>query len=339
MSARAFTYPNRLELARTPTPLQPLPRLSRELGVELWCKRDDLTDTPMSGNKLRKLEFLLAAARESGCDAVLTTGGVQSNHARATAIAAVRLGLAPYLLLRGSADTPVQGNLLLDRVVGAQVRFITKEQYADRNALMAQWAQALRASEGRRVYVIPEGGSDEVGAWGYVHALDELLSQAREAGVTFDSVVHASGSGGTLAGLALGRALLGYPGRIVAFAVCDDAAYFRAVASRITSRAIERYGLSVAVPANTLEVDDGFVGRGYGLTRPEELDHLVHVARQEGLFLDPVYTNKAFLGLATRLREAPRAYGERVLFVHTGGLFGLFAQADDVAAASERQAS
>ena len=352
-------YPPRLALARTPTPLEPLPSLSRALGVELWVKRDDLTDTPMSGNKLRKLEFLLADARAQGCDAVITTGGVQSNHARATAIAAVRLGLRPYLLLRGAEATrprgagikhcpdldpsgdlcsgsdlaPVpQGNLLLDRLVGAEVRFITRAAYANRGELMRAWAAELAASRGQRAYVIPEGGSDEVGSWGYVSGLDETLAQARGLGVRFDTIVHAAGSGGTSAGLALGKKLLGFAGRTLGFAVCDDAAYFTDVAGGIIERAIARWSLPLDFDRGELSFDDGFVGAGYAQTRPEEIANLIEVAQSEGLFLDPVYTNKAFFGMASTLRRDRKAYGERVLFLHTGGLFGLFAQADALAA-------
>lgn len=326
----SVSYPPRIELARSPTPIEPLERLSSRLGVELWVKRDDLTGTELSGNKVRKLEFLLADARAQGCDSVITTGGVQSNHARATAIAAVRLGLRPYLLLRGAADSEIQGNLLLDRLVGAEVRFITREQYANRDALMRSWAAELDAA-GRHAYVIPEGGSDEVGCWGYVRALGELCDQARAAGVRFDTVVHAVGSGGTTAGLALGAKLHGFEGRILGFAVCDDEAYFREAVGRIVERAISRYALGVPFDRAELAFDDGYVGAGYAVTRPEEIRNLVEVARTEGLLLDPVYTNKAFYGLASTVRRDRHALGSRVLFWHTGGLYGLFAQAAEVA--------
>jgi D-cysteine desulfhydrase len=324
-------YPPRLDLARTPTPIEPLARLSARLGVEVWVKRDDLTGTELSGNKIRKLEFLLADARASGCDAVITTGGVQSNHARATAIAAVRQGMSPHLLLRGPAESALQANLLLDRLVGAEVRFITREEYANRDALMRGWAAEL-ARSGRRAYVIPEGGSDEVGAWGYVRALEEALAQARDLSLRFDTVVHAVGSGGTSAGLALGKKLLGFEGRILGYAVCDDVAYFTGVAGRIVERAIARFRLGIAFSPNELAFDDGYKGVGYALTRPEEVRHLAGLAREEGLLLDPVYTNKAFFGMTATLQRDPQALGQRVLFLHTGGLFGLFAQAQEIAA-------
>jgi D-cysteine desulfhydrase len=327
-----FSYPPRLELARTPTPIEPLSRLSSRLGVEIWIKRDDLTGTELSGNKVRKLEFLLAEARDRDCDAVITTGGVQSNHARATAIAAVRLGLAPYLLLRGDPGSEVQANLLLDRLVGAQVRFIDREQYATkRNELMQAWAEELGRA-GRRAYVIPEGGSDEVGAWGYVRALEEVLEQARPKGLRFDTLVHATGSGGTSAGLVLGKKLLGFEGRVLGFAVCDDAATFARVVSGIVERAASRFALGVSVGREDLHFDDGYVGLGYARTRPEEVRNLVDVARSEGLILDPVYTNKAFYGMVSTLRREPRAFGDRVLFLHTGGIYGIFAQAPEIAA-------
>ena len=166
----------------------------------------------------------------------------------------------------------MQGNLLLDHVVGADVRFITAQAYQRRGELMRAWASELAAS-GERAYVIPEGGSDEVGCWGYVRGLDEALSQAREQGIAFDTIVHAAGSGGTSAGLALGKKLSGFGGTVLGFAVCDDAAYFREVSGRIIERAIGRYGLSLRFSRDELAFDDGFVGAGYAQTRPHTRHH------------------------------------------------------------------
>jgi D-cysteine desulfhydrase len=326
-------YPPRVELARLPTPVQPLPRATAALGappgtVELWVKRDDLTGAVLSGNKIRKLEFLFADALAQGADTVLTCGGAQSNHARATALAAARLGLRAHLILRGTEPSPgaaLEGNLLLDRLAGAEVTWVTPEEYGDREALFEELARSLRAA-GRTPYVVVEGGSDAVGAWGYVRCAEEIAAHG------FDTIVHAVGSGGTSAGLLAGRSLAGLAARVVGVNVCDDAAYFRRRIAGITAALADRYALPRARHAESdIEILDGFVGRGYALSRPEELAALRDLARAEGVVLDPVYSGKAWYALVTTLRRDPSAFGRRVLFLHTGGIFGLFPKAADLA--------
>ena len=212
-----------LDLARLPSPLQPLPGPSKQLGAEIWVKRDDLTGAGLSGNKVRKLDYLLAEATARGADCVITTGGIQSNHCRATALAARMVGLRPVLLLRGQPPTDGwDGNLLLDGILGAEIHWITPEQYTHRDALMAEHAARLSAA-GATPYVIPEGGSSAVGALGFVRAGRELAAQAMAAGVEFDTVLCATGSGGTLAGLAMS----GLSAQVLGVAVCDDRTYFR----------------------------------------------------------------------------------------------------------------
>lgn len=311
-------------LAARPTPLQRLGRLSGELGVEVWIKRDDLTGAALSGNKVRKLELLLGDARTQGADTVLTCGGIQSNHARATAIAAAQLGLHSVLILRGAPPERLEGNLLLDRIVGAAVRWVTPEQYREREAVFAEEVARLQ-SEGYRPYVIPEGGSNALGAVGYIRAWDEIAAQAAALGLRFDTVVCAVGSGGTLAGLIAGARLRGFRGRIVGVNVCDDAPTFEHIVGSLLEEMAARWGVPHrGVP---IELLDGFVGRGYALSSHQELDLIQRVAALEGQLLDPVYTGKAMHAIASRLREEPGAFGERVLFLHTGGLFGLFPKA------------
>ncbi|HSQ61640.1 MAG TPA: pyridoxal-phosphate dependent enzyme, partial [Polyangiaceae bacterium] len=235
--------PARLRFCHLPTPLVHDEKLSSLLGVELWLKRDDCTGGAEAGNKVRKLEFLLAEALATGATHVVTCGGIQSNHARATAILAARLGLGCTLLLRtqgpasgperdaDAATLPRTGNVLLDRLVGAHIRTITPEQYARRTACMLQVSGEL-ASAGQRAYVIPEGGSNGLGAFGYVEAMREVREQmdlGLAGGGPFDAVVHACGSGGTAAGVALGCGVHGVAKRVHAVAVCDDAAYFEHV--------------------------------------------------------------------------------------------------------------
>jgi D-cysteine desulfhydrase len=317
-------YPQRLELARTPTPLEPLKRLSADLGVQLYVKRDDLTGAATTGNKVRKLEFLMAEAVHTGCDTVITAGGAQSNHCRATAVVAAHLGLRCCLLLRTPDPTTpprTEGNILLDRLLGATVYWITPEEYRRRAQAFIRVANEQQAL-GHKCYIIPEGGSNPLGAWGYVRCAEELADQLPPGHVT---IVYACGSGGTGAGLIMGCKLLDLPCRVVGVNVCEDRDYFVRGISEIVEQAKSAYGLKLHFAREDVEIVDGYVGRGYALSRPEELTLLRDVARSEGLVLDPVYTGKAFYGLTQELKRKRDSLGQRVIFVHTGGIFGLFA--------------
>jgi D-cysteine desulfhydrase len=331
-----IAYPPRVALARTPTPLDLLQRTSDALGVEVYLKRDDLTGIDLTGNKVRKLEFLLAEALEQGADMVITCGGAQSNHCRATALAATRLGLGSLLLLRTddpSRPPPVEGNILLDRLAGAEIVWITPAEYARREETWARHADRLRAA-GKRPYVIPEGGSNELGAWGYIACVDELARDLAALPARPTTIVHATGSGGTSAGLILGVRMTGLCERGVGVAgvnVCDDRAYFVRVIGEICARFRTRWPSAPVVGPADIDVVDGYVGRGYARSSRDELVVLRDLARREGVILDPVYTGKAFFGLTRELARDPRRFGERVVFVHTGGIFGLFPQAAELA--------
>lgn len=313
--------PNRLPLARVPTPVERLDRLSRALGVEVWVKRDDLTGVGLSGNKVRKLEYLLGDAVAQGADTVVTTGGIQSNHARATAVACRRLGLRPVLLLRGEPPAVPEANLLLDQLLGVEVHWCTPDEYRTaRNERMAQIAASLRA-EGARPYVVPEGGSNGLGALGYVEAAREVAALGLGR---FDGVVCAVGSGGTLAGLALGPDL----GPVHGVAVCDDRATFAPRVEAIAAEA-QRHGVGPLGPeGERWAVVEGYQGPAYAVATEAIWATIAEVARAEGLLLDPVYTGKAMHALVTEAR-AGRWRG-RWLFWHTGGVFGLFGRGGEV---------
>ena len=328
--------PPRLHLASTPTPLQKMERLSRQAGVEIFFKRDDFTGSELSGNKIRKLEFLLADALAKGADTVITCGGAQSNHCRATALAAVRAGLSSLLLLRTNdpANPPaLSGNILLDRLAGSEMLWVTPEQYRARNEIFEREARRLR-SEGRKPFIIPEGGSTALGAWGYVTAMEELAEDLRHLDggqVKPTTVVCAAGSGGTTAGLALGARLSGHPIRVAAVNVCDDRDYFVAIIDAICRQFNQAWlpGTSSDIP--DYDIVDGDVGRGHALLRPEELAATRDLGRLEGVVLDPVYTGKAYFGMMAELAKHPGIFGERIVFVHTGGLVGLFPVAEQFA--------
>ena len=315
----------KLELTHAPTPLVRMPALDALIGCELWIKRDDMTAGAEAGNKIRKLEYLLAEAVEQRADVVITCGGVQSNHARATAILARRLGMQPLLALRTSdgraPERPWQGNLMLDALVGADVRFITPAQYQQRDSYLRSLASEVE-QRGERAYTIPEGGSNGLGALGYVDAMAEVRAQLDAAHLArFDAVVHACGSGGTAAGIALGVRRSDVAREVIAFAVCDDRAYFERRISGIIQEA--RDLVSTPIEPAPLRIVDTYKGPAYGVPTEEQLTFIAEVARVSGLILDPVYTGKALYGLA-QLQPKPAC----AVFVHTGGLPGLLAEAD-----------
>jgi D-cysteine desulfhydrase len=321
--------PRKVPLARLGTPLQPLPRTSEHLGVEVLLKRDDLTGAELSGNKVRKLEYLLAEAQDHDADTVITCGGEQSNHCRATAMAAARVGLRCVLILRcdDPANPPATtGNILLDRLAGAELRWITRPDWARRGELLAAEAQRQR-DLGHKPYVIPEGGSNAMGSWGYAMAAFELADDLATLPKRSTSIVYACGSGGTGAGLILGARMAGLDARVAGINVCDDRDYFVHVIGRICDDFIAHWPVVPAIAPADIDIVDGHVGRGYAKSRPEELATIRDLCRRDGAVLDPVYTGKAFHGMVTELARDRRAFGDRIVFVHTGGIFGLFGDA------------
>lgn len=311
-----------LPFVTAPTPVEPMPGLSRSLGAgrSLFIKRDDAIPFGFGGNKVRKLALVAARAVADGADTLITAGGAQSNHARVTAAAAARLGLRAVLVANGKAPEPPTANALLDHLLGAEVVYVPSRE--DRSPMMSQVAERLR-HEGRRPYTIPIGASTPLGALGFVLAVAELVDQIGAP----DVIVHSTSSGGTQAGIVAGCRLLALPTRVIGISADDSAASLQSQVSAIISGIAELLDLDpMSLAGGTaIEVDDGFVGDGYGIPTSESREALQLAARSEAIFLDPTYTAKAMAGLIAYVRLRKFNENQKVLFWHTGGQVGLFA--------------
>ncbi len=319
----SIPYPSRLPLAQLPTPIEKISCSLLPRSGALWVKRDDLTGTLTSGNKIRKLEFLLSEARGEGCDSVLTCGGIQSNHARTCAAAAASLGMNCHLFLRGGADAPLEGNLFLDRVLGADLHFLSAEDYSRRrDQLMQEFADRLIREE-HRPYIIPEGGSNSLGSFGYILAAEEIYHQVRQAALPVKGLVCAVGSGGTYTGLWLGTRLLHWDIPVWGINICDSAAYFQERILGEMERAVRRFRLPVTIRPEEIRIVDGYVFSGYSQAPAEIHLCIRRLAAETGLILEPVYTAKAFYGMVQEWEKGLFGPDPELLFLHTGGLFGL----------------
>lgn len=317
----------RLRFAHLPTPLEPMPALSKALGgPRLFVKRDDCTGLATGGNKTRKLEFLMGAALEQRADLIITQGATQSNHARQTAAIAARTGLRCEILLEdrtGNQDLAYResGNVLLDRLFGAAVRVVPGN--SDMNAAMEDVACAHRDAGGR-AYVIPGGGSNPVGALGYVECALEIVSQANAMGLRLDHIVHATGSTGTQAGLVAGLCgcRSGIP--VLGISVRAERRKQEANVLALAEETAELAGMPGAVRRDDVVANSDYVGAGYGMPTEGMMEAVALTARAEGLLLDPVYSGKAMAGLIDLIRKGRFRPDENVLFLHTGGSVGLF---------------
>jgi len=318
----------RVRLAHLPTPLEPMERLANHLGgPELYIKRDDCTGLATGGNKTRKLEFLVADALRQGADMILTAGAVQSNHVRQAAAAAARAGLGCHALLE--REVPCEkssyrksGNVLLDGLLGCRLDYCRRG--TDLPSAMRATAQALRA-QGRKPYIVPIGGSNAVGSLGYVQCANEIEEQCRVRGVGVTRLVHATGSGGTQAGLLAGFREAGPELEVIGISVSADRAVQRRKVRRLTSELWELMGLDDPLPPSAVHVRDEFVGEGYGQPTDAMLEAVQLCARLEGILLDPVYSGKAMAGLIHMVRSGELNAGDTVVFLHTGGAAGMFA--------------
>ena len=296
-----------------PTPMYRLPNISRALGTNVWIKRDDLCGVALGGNKVRKLEYLLQEAKAGGYDLVMTTGQAQSNHAMLTAACALRLGLDCILLLKKRGVTARKGNQVLNHLMGVEVRYMDTDSYDDIYREMDRIGESL----GRKVYKIPCGGSNALGTLGYVDCMKEVA----DSGVHFDHLVCACGSGGTAAGCVLGAKIHLPDTRVMCSMVDDD--HFDVIVPQLMQEASGLLGVSVEIPVpDLMEV----WGPGYSIPSAEGNEAIELMMKLEGIVLDPCYTGKAFAGLVRRAREGFYKPEDNVLFLHTGGAGGLFAQ-------------
>ena len=311
----------RVKLAVLPTPLYKLENISARLGRNIYIKRDDMTGVALGGNKVRKLEYLLADARRKGAKVVLTTGGAQSNHAMLTAACALRLGMEPILVLKKRGVWQRKGNQLLNSLMGVEVHFVDSDSYDDVYAEMDRIA-AEKEAQGKPCYQIPVGGSVALGSLGYVECIREIAEQSKAIGVRWDHIVCATGSGGTHAGTALG-AMLYLPDTKVSGMMVDDDPFDIIVPQlmRETAELLEWDGEIRNSDVNLRPM----YGAGYAIPSPEGTAAVELLARSEGIFLDPVYTGKAFAGLLEMAERGELDGQENILFLHTGGAGGLFA--------------
>lgn len=311
-----------------PTPLMPLRRLTERFGgPQVYIKRDDQTGLALGGNKTRKLEFILGDALAAGADTIVTAGAAQSNHCRQTAAAAAMLGLECHLVLGGQEPETAGGNLLLDQLFGCHIHWTGEHRKGEDIPQIVDYLK----SAGKKPYVVPYGGSSELGALSFVAALKELESQCREYDLAFSHIVFASSSGGTHAGLMLGRKLLGLDCEIVGINIDKDESGgtpFDQHILELANRSATLIGGEFQFDNSDLQLNGDYVGGGYGVVGDAERRAIEFMARSEGILLDPVYTGRAMAGLIDLLRQKKFGSEDRVLFWHTGGAPALFAYAD-----------
>jgi D-cysteine desulfhydrase len=309
----------RVRFAHLPTPIEALPRLSKALGgPRLLVKRDDQTGLAFGGNKTRKLEFLVAEAQAQGADTLLSAGALQSNHCRQTAAAAAKFGLNCILVLVGQPPVQASANLLLDQLFGAEIVWTEKSR---REAVLQKTFENTSA-QGKKPYLVPYGGSSPTGVLGYVFAMEEFVGQKVKA----DWIVFASSSGGTQAGLVLGRRVFGYKGKVLGISIDEPQRILQERVAKLASETSELLGPRIEFASDEVLVNDEYAAPGYGVLTGAEREAISLFAKFEGLLLDPVYTGRAAAGLIDLIRKGFFKKDETVLFWHTGGQPALFAE-------------
>lgn len=309
--------PSKLSLANIPTPVQ---NINFE-GCNFLIKRDDFTGVELTGNKVRKLEYLLYDAKKNKCDHIFTSGGDQSNHARATCIAATSLGFKSKLFLWGNQNQNADGNLFLDKLTGTDIKFLTKKEYKNVYNIMVEESELLKSKK-RKAYVIPSGGSSTVGIWGYINFVKELSQQVDLKKVK--GIVFANGSAGTASGVLLGAALLGINLKIFPVIVLDTKEQVYNEIEILTSECVNEFGLDIQVNMKNVEIIEGYSEEGYKNISPDKIKLINQFFRKTGILLDPTYTGKAFSAYFENFIKGKKK--SKVLFLHTGGIFGAFAK-------------
>ena len=317
-----MNLPKKLTLANLPTKIEMLERVSKELGfVNIYLKRDDQTGTEVSGNKVRKLEYAVAEAIDGGCNALITCGAVQSNHARATAAVAAKLGLECHLILRGSDEDVYEGNYFLDGLFGAKIDIVSNDDFNNIGLLLKNKQEEL-TRQGKKSYILPIGASNGIGGFGYNNALNEILIQEKEMNIHFDAIVTTVGSAGTFAGLLYGNSLANNDAIVYGINISSDKSYFMDETKKIIAEMNAYTGQNLELSSDEISIIDGYAGKGYGLSTKEEIDFIKYIAGLEGVALDPVYTGKAFYGLYQEIKKGTFTHHKNILFIHTGGIFG-----------------
>ena len=313
----------RLRFAHLPTPIEELPRLSEHLnGPRILIKRDDQTGLAFGGNKTRKLEFLLAEAREQSAKTLITCGALQSNHCRQTAAAAARFGFESILVMNGEMPEQLSANLLLDRLFGAEI-VLVKDRAAREQALQNTFDQALAV--GKKPYLITLGGSNPTGALGYAFAMKELIEQVRDFR-SLDWIIFGTSSGGTHAGLVLGQRVFGFKGKVLGISIDEPEAWLKTRVSELASDASEKLGERIDFTCEDVLANEEYCRAGYGVLTDAEREAVKLFAKYEGLLLDPVYTGRAAAGMIDLMRKGFFKRDETILFWHTGGGPALFAE-------------
>lgn len=314
--------PEKLNFANLPTKIEKLESLSEQMDSNIYIKRDDQTGTEISGNKIRKLEFAVKQALDDGCDYLITCGGIQSNHARATAAIAAKLGIGAYLVLRAGEEPKSEGNYFLDQILGADIKLITAEEYSNERAEIMEEIKGDLYKKGHNGYIIPEGASNGIGSFGYINAMKEIQAQEKEMGIEFDAIVLSVGSGGTYAGMFYENYITNGNKKIYGVNISNDADHFKKTILELLDEISTYTDQNIDINKDDIDIIDGYVGDGYALSRKEEIDFISEFARTEGIVLDPVYTGKGMYGFTSELEKGTFSQYKKILFIHTGGIYG-----------------
>ena len=319
--------PEKISLANLPTPINSFDKINPNKDfTTLYIKRDDFTGMEMSGNKVRKLEFSLKEALDLGADVFITCGGAQSNHCRATAAAAATLSKKCHLVLRIAPEGVPDGNLFLDNMLDTKITFITPEEYKENRMGVMKNIQKDYADKGITAYILPEGASNGIGLFGYYSAYEEILLQEKQLGITFDTICIADGSGGTYAGLYAANEVYGKNKKIVGINIYNAEDDGTIKVGQIIDESIAISGYDEPINKGNMHIIADYVGEGYAIASDEVRAFIRELAKTTGVVLDPVYTGKSFYGITQEIKKSNPLFKGNVLFIHTGGLYGIFPQ-------------